>query len=104
MALTVTRDKDPLTNGDFHIIGDLNWRHGTITFDTAYPTGGNAVTAATFGFGSQLIDLLVFANGAEQPVFDKTNKKVKLFTADGTEATNASNQSAVVVRYMAIGR
>lgn len=104
MALTVTRDKDPLTNGDFHVIGDLHWRHGTITFDSSYPTGGEAVTAADFGFGSQLIELLVFPTGAEVPVFDKTNKKVLLYTADGTQAANTSDQSAVVVRYMAIGR
>lgn len=79
------------------------WRGGLLTFDSSYPTGGEAVTASTFGFNT-LIDLHVFPTGGETPVFDKANSKVLLYTADGTQATNASDQSAIAVRYMAIGR
>lgn len=104
MALTVVRDEDPLTKGRRHNWGDLISVHGTITFDSSYPTGGEAVLPSDFGLSSVLFDLLVFPTGAEVPVFDKTNKKVLLYTADGTQATNASNQSAVSIRYVALGR
>lgn len=103
MALTIVRDRDPMTNGDFHTIGDLLWRHGTITFDNNYPTGGEAVTASTFGFNT-LFELLVFGTGAEVPVYNKTTSKVLVYTADGTQAVDTSDQSLVVIRYMAIGR
>jgi hypothetical protein len=103
MALTIVRDKDPMTQGDFHVIGDLQWRHGTITWDASYPAGGEPVTAAMFGFNT-LFELLVFGTGAEVPVYNKTTSKVLLYTADGTVAADTSDQSAVVTRYMAIGR
>ena len=103
MAPTIVKDKDPMTGGDFHTIGDLLWRHGTLTFDSSYPTGGEPVTAAMFGFNT-LFELIVLTTGAEWFVYDKANLKVKVFTADGVEATNASDQSAVAPRYIAIGR
>jgi hypothetical protein len=36
-------------------------------------------------------------------VADPANAKLKLYTALGTEAANASDQSAIVVRALAIG-
>lgn len=41
--------------------------------------------------------------GTEFAVYDYTNKKLQLFTADGTEATNASNQSTIGVTCVVIG-
>lgn len=104
MALTIVRDQDPLTKGQVHTLGDLLMVHGTIQFDNSYPTNGEAVVASDFRLRRDLIDLMVFPTGGEIPVFDKANSKIKLFTADGTEAANASDQSAVTIRYVAIGR
>lgn len=104
MGLTVARDKDPLHKADLHAVGDMMMSHGTVTFDNSYPTGGEAVTAANLGFTNHISEVFLQATGAEVPVFDKTNSKILLYTADGTQAANASDQSAVVVRYMAFGR
>lgn len=103
MALTVVRDKDPLTQGQIHQLGDLLFVHGTITYDNSYPTGGEAITASTFGLNT-LFEVILQGTGAEVAIFDKTNSKILLYTADGTQAANASDQSAVVTRYLAIGR
>jgi len=102
VAVTVTADADVLTKAKRHVVGDEVEVRGTIAFGAGYPTGGEPVTASQFGL-QRLNDLLVFPTGGEDPSFDKANGKVKLFTADGTEAVNASNP-AVSVRFVARGR
>ena len=105
MALTVAKVTRPGSGTDRHAIGDLYLVHGTITFDSSYPTGGEAITAADLGFAAGTIMELLTApptDGANFSTFDRTNGTLKLFTADGVEAVAASDQSAVVHRFIAL--
>ena len=97
MALTITRENDSP-----YVVGDRRQSHGAITFDTSYPTGGEAVTALDFGF-TTLHDVRPEFVSGRFVDFDKTNSKLRLYTAVGTEATAASDQSSITVRYVAVG-
>jgi len=78
---------------------------GTVTFDSSYPTGGEAVAAADFGFNTEILTVLpVSDTGAEVTAWDSANSKVLVYTADGTQASNASDQSAVTATVRATGR
>ena len=75
-----------------------------ITFDNSYPTGGEALTPADLG----LRDILSVAAEQKGVVsrlceYDYTTQKLKLFTALSTEAANASDQSTITVRVLALG-
>lgn len=107
MALTVTKTTHP-TTGEIKIaLGGMYLVFGSIAFDSSYPTGGEPIAVADLGltFGpSTLVELFTEfpTDGANFSTFDKANGKLKLFTADGVEAANASDQSAVVHRFMAL--
>ncbi|MFQ5757186.1 MAG: hypothetical protein ACE5H7_14000 [Acidiferrobacterales bacterium] len=61
MALTVAVDNTP------QLIG-ATWKHtGTIGFDTSYPTGGEALTAASIGLST--IDDIQFGSGRHGYVY-----------------------------------
>jgi hypothetical protein len=70
---------------------------GTVTGDTSYPTGGYDIASLWTGFktvdfaSSGLTD-----DGTKLYRIDKTNRKLLIYTALGTEATAASNQSTAV--------
>jgi hypothetical protein len=75
----------------------------TFAFDNSYPTGGEDISALFNLFRSVSA---VFVSGPATRLYevDYTNKKLKLFTAIGTEATNASDQSSITgVRLLAVG-
>lgn len=94
MPLTVTNAaaNTPLSS----VIGDHREFHGRITFDSSYPTGGEVLTPAEVGL-TRIDHVQVSARGGtEVVVWDHVNSKLQIFTADGVEATNASNQSAIV--------
>ncbi len=83
--------------------------HGTILFDSSYPTGGEAVVASDFNLWG--LDW-VWTTGADDAkvrgAWDKTNSKMKLYIEDGTsgieaEAGSASNQSAIILPVIAVG-
>lgn len=99
---TITKVAHPSQANDKHAVGDVWLVHGTYQFDSSYPTNGEVLAASDFGDFTTILDFFPFASGAEVPVFDKANLKVKLFLSDGLEATNASDQSAVTVRYFAL--
>lgn len=74
----------------------------SVTFDSSYPTGGEAVAASDFGLSS--IDVILpFPLSNRIAVWDATNSKVLLYTALGTEAADTSDQSAIVVKVLVIG-
>ena len=78
-----------------------------ITFDASYPTGGYAVAASDFGLDRVLDTVMVnnvTAAGTRLVAYDPATKKLKIFTALSTEASNASDQSAIVARVVAIGK
>ena len=98
MALTFTEDHRGVVGAQ------RTWR-GKVTFDASYPTGGEAITAANFGFTQEVTTVQVIANrGTETAQWDKANAKLMVHTADGTEATNGSDQAAVTVTVVAYGK
>lgn len=103
MALTITLTDDNAVDGDKRV------RRGTIQFDNSYPTGGEAVSAA---------DLKL--NGIESFNCDNVSRQgnrliavnmglapsvvvLVVYTALGTEALNASDQSTQFIGFEAVG-
>lgn len=84
------------------VMGNKRVVVATITFDSSYPTGGEDLTPGIVGLNT-VEAVMPVVNGAEFAVYDYPTKKLKLFTADGTEATNASNQSTIVVTALIFG-
>lgn len=97
MALTVAKTVKS-------VFGNKRFVAGTITFDSSYPTGGEAFTAASVGLHSLDAVVLTERAVAKHPVYDAANGKIKLVTlVDGSELVNASDQSATVIDFHVIG-
>ena len=104
MALTVT-------NETRSVVGDLVLVTGTLTFDSSYPTGGEAVAASSFSNFIRLDFLGLNAHtdvATKLAVWDRSNAKIILYVEDGTtgieaQAANTSDQSAVSVEFLAFG-
>lgn len=96
MALTATKRLET-------VIGDKRLHIYRIAFDASYPTGGETYTPGLFGLNSIDAVLVPGPNAAEYVVWDRTNKTFLVYTADGTEAVNASDQSAVGAEVAVIG-
>lgn len=83
-----------------------------VTFDSSYPTGGEAVTANDFKMGTILHMTCETATTGVQPGFDRTNSKIKLYwvdtTVDGAELAEVPNEddqsAAVPPRLRVVGR
>ena len=75
----------------------------TFAFDSSYPTGGEDISDLFDGFREvKAIHVSGPASRLYEP--DLTAKKLKLFTAVGTEAGNGTDQSAITgVKLMAVG-
>lgn len=110
MALTITLDAQP--NGRA-VAGAKAIRRGTITFDSSYATGGEAVTAASMELTS-IDDLRVDSSAGYVFEWDKTNAKIKAYrqkdpaAAGGAdialpEVANAIDLSLVIPRFRAEG-
>lgn len=103
MAVSVAVVKSRALGNGYETIFDL-------TFDSSYPTGGEALAAGDFAeIMPQLSPSLATKSAiqffAAEPttananyVYDRTNGKVLIFTSGSTEAANASDQSAKVAR------
>lgn len=89
MALTIT-DVQRTVKGNKREVT------ATVLFDSSYPTGGEAVAAADFGL-STVDYIIVHPHASRIGVYDRTNKKILLYTALATEAANASDQSTITV-------
>jgi len=82
----------------------------TFDFDNSYPTGGEDISGIFNDFATGGL-LQILTNGAQADAtngrfvkVDYTNKKLMLYTALGTQATDTSDQSAITgVRLIAIG-
>lgn len=110
MALTVTA----ATGGNF-VVGDRRAVIATITFDSSYDTGGEALVASDFGLTSIDFVLGAVAKNAAGTlgftvVYDYTNKKLQAVWGNaGTasvlpEVTSTTDLSLYSVRLIAIGR
>lgn len=100
MALTISIVRRNVVGSQKSVIAD-------VTFDNSYPTGGEAFAPSDVDpaeDSSASFDVLHVgmndATIADQRLvdYDYTNKKLVVRTAVNTEATNASDQSAVTVR------
>lgn len=77
-----------------------------VTGDTSYPTGGYAVTPATYlPTGARLITVVpLMTGGGFVPQWDNTNSKIKLFSSNGAapaalaEVANTTNVTTAVIR------
>ena len=82
-----------------------------VTFDNAYPTGGEVVTAENLGLHRVTFAQASVVVGTESAVlrvanadYDTANEKLKLFdNATGKELANGSDASKVVVQVVAYG-
>jgi hypothetical protein len=86
-------------------MGDRRVWMGTVTFDSAYPTGGETLVAADLGFTE--IDFVVIDDNPASSriaVWDPATGKLKLFTALSTEAGNGTDQSTIICPLLVIGK
>jgi len=75
----------------------------SVDFDSSYPTGGESISTPWNKFKS-VVFVNVEPRGNRVFEVDYTAKKVKLFTALGTEAANESDQSSITgVRMRLVG-
>ena len=95
MSLSISLvDRKHLDNG-FLVIAD-------ITFDSSYATGGESLVPAALGLDK--FDLVqASAVGGYTFAYDKTNKKLMAYSG-ATQASKATDLSAIVTRVLAVGR
>ncbi len=84
MALTVTITKTD-TVGRY-----LKVKTGSITFDSSYPTNGEALTAANLEFSTDVEFIQVSPAGGLVFEYDYSGSKLKAFYPTGGSATPAS--------------
>ncbi len=96
MALTIVDPTDGLAPRR-KSAGATQIVHAKITFDSSYPTDGEAVAPADIGL-SRIISATCSHDtvGSRIVIWDQANLKLKLYTALGTEAADASNQATIV--------
>lgn len=103
MALTVTKTRSG-------VIGDLRYFAGSVTFDSSYPTGGEAIAKSDFGFSGAILHVVV--NPADDAGFEvkwnPATSKLLVFDEDDTsgisaEAANSSDQSGVTTQLFVLG-
>ena len=90
MSLTFTKTKEG-------VAGDLRYWAGTILLDSSYPTGGYAITATNFLFGSTTYLLNVGESSGVVPEWDRTNSKIKMFYPTGGSAASPAALAAPFV-------
>lgn len=101
MAVAVTID-------DRDVWGSHQVRWVTLTFDSSYPTGGEAVTAADF----QLAEIKNLIPGApsiddealNSALWDATNSKIIVVDAAGAQEGNTTDLSATTLQAIVIGK
>lgn len=111
MAVTVTEVKRG-------VMGDLKYLIADITFDSSYPTNGEALTQATLGFTTIYHSSGAVAHAASQNPdgavivkYVPSTEKLQAFwdddptgNADYIEVDNATDLSAYSVRMMFFGK
>ena len=101
MAITIAKVNVDSRN---HVIGNRREVCVDATLDNSYPTNGYALTAATLGVDMSLDFIVAFATTTGHTfAYDYANSKLKAYSG-GTEVSNATDLSAVVVRIVAHGK
>lgn len=105
MSLTITNKNVPILPA-----AGLRLVFSTIDFDSSYPTGGEAVTAANFGLSTILAIIPAGTDdsaNAYRMSFDKTNSKLLVYSqgaADaGDEVANTTDLSALEFYALVLG-
>lgn len=65
------------------VIGNKRLHAYRITFDSSYPTGGETLSPGLVGMAT-IEAVIPLVNGTEFFVWDRTNAKLLVYTADGT--------------------
>lgn len=87
-----------------HVVGNRREVVADVTLDNSYPTGGYALTPATLGVDGATDYILAFATTTGHTfAYDYANSKLIAFSG-GTQVSNATDLSAVVVRVIAQGK
>lgn len=97
MALTLTKIRDPLMPTGQSVCYDA-------TFSSSYPAGGEPLKATDLGLTA--IDWLEAKQkglASRLITYDYVGNTLRAYTALGTEAGTASDQSAITVRIFAVG-
>lgn len=93
MALTVA----PVVNT---VVGNQKMTVSTVTFDSSYPTGGEAMAAADVGLN--VIDVCIpYASDGYGVEYDGTN--LVAYSAADTEVTDATDLSTLVIQVLCFG-
>lgn len=99
-----------ITVNSVAVPGDRHFAIADVTFDSSYPTGGYAVTPATFGLTSS-IDFLVANDAAGYNVrFDNVNSKIMLYDTGASsgavlaETASTTDVHTVTTRVLAFGK
>lgn len=101
MAIAIAKVNTAGTN---HVIGNRREVCIDATLDSSYPTNGYALTPATLGVDGALDFIMAFATTTGHTfAYDYAAKKLKAYSG-GTEISNATDLSAVVVRIVAHGK
>lgn len=111
MALTISA---PEKDG---VLGDIKYQVRKITFDNAYPTAGEALTAADLGLTDVIALIDLGPATASTPFtrrvhlgYDDVNSKLQAYssvasaTEYAAEVANGTDLSSVIVRVMVLGK
>ena len=107
MAITTTLDSPPV-----EFVGQNRVVRGTFTFDSSYPTGGEAVSLVNLGL-SYLIDLELSGDDGIVLRWDRSQTAPLILaywtsnTTDGealVEVTATTDLSALITRFVATGK
>ena len=84
MALTISGE-------DRRVVGDRLVIDAKVTFDSSYPTNGEALAFSDFQGLAQIDNLIVHSTSAalHRVIWDGTNSKLKVFVEDGTSGKEA---------------
>jgi hypothetical protein len=107
MAISASR----VTTGGvpYRIVGNKKETVTDVTFDSSYPTGGEAVTASDLGLSNleEVVDLQVKTVGGTVNVanifFDEVNSKLKVYDETPAEVADTATLATLVVRVRARG-
>lgn len=99
MALTVT----PVTQRQS--IGNYFEKIVDVTFDSSYPTGGEALTAATLGFASILSVTAdpIAGTTVRTAVYDRANSKLLAYDPDGGQIADTTDIATISARLIVRG-
>ncbi len=97
MALTFEKASDG-------VHGHQRFWQGKITFDSSYPTGGEAIAASDFGLSFLTSLVLTPATIQHRVLWDSDNSKLQVVTDSlGSELANGGDASSVEAQIVVYG-